>query len=98
METVQLDEGLLRTTAPNGLQVLTEHLPGVRSAAVGIWVRQASAHEPREKMGMSHLLEHMVFKGSERRTAQHHGVRQHLAQLHHLPAVWHLVGGVAEQV
>ena len=70
METVQLDEGLLRTTAPSGLQVLTEHLPGVRSAAVGIWVRQASAHEPREKMGMSHLLEHMVFKGSERRTAQ----------------------------
>lgn len=70
METVQLDEGLLRTTAPNGLQVLTEHLPGVRSAAVGIWVRQASAHEPREKMGVSHLLEHMVFKGSERRTAQ----------------------------
>jgi len=70
VETVQLDEGLLRTTAPNGLQVLTEHLPGVRSAAVGIWVRQASAHEPREKMGVSHLLEHMVFKGSERRTAQ----------------------------
>ncbi len=70
METVQLDEGLLRTTAPNGLQVLTEHLPGVRSAAVGIWVRQASAHEPRAKMGLSHLLEHMVFKGTERRTAQ----------------------------
>ncbi len=70
METVQLDEGLLRTAAPNGLQVLTEHLPGVRSAAVGIWVRQASAHEPREKMGVSHLLEHMVFKGTERRTAQ----------------------------
>ena len=70
METVQLDEGMLRTTAPNGLQVLTEHLPGVRSAAVGIWVRQASAHEPRDKMGVSHLLEHMVFKGTERRTAQ----------------------------
>ena len=70
METVRLDEGLLRTTAPNGLQVLTEHLPGVRSAAVGIWVRQASAHEPRDKMGVSHLLEHMVFKGTERRTAQ----------------------------
>jgi predicted Zn-dependent peptidase len=70
LDTVQLDEGLLRTTAPNGLQVLTEHLPGVRSAAVGIWVRQASAHEPREKMGLSHLLEHMVFKGTERRTAQ----------------------------
>ena len=38
METVRLDEGLLRTTAPNGLVVLTETLPGVRSAAVGIYV------------------------------------------------------------
>lgn len=70
METVRLDEGLLRSTAPNGVQVLTEHLPGVRSAAIGIWVRQASAHESREEMGISHLLEHMVFKGTERRTAQ----------------------------
>ena len=70
METVQLDEGLRRTTAPNGLVVLTETLPGVRSAAVGIYVRTASAHEPRSQLGISHLLEHMVFKGTERRTAQ----------------------------
>ncbi len=70
METVQLDEELRRTTAPNGLVVLTEVLPGVRSAAVGIYVRTASAHESRSKLGISHLLEHMVFKGTERRTAQ----------------------------
>jgi predicted Zn-dependent peptidase len=70
VETVQLDEGLRRTTAPNGLVVLTEALPGVRSAAVGIYVRTASAHEPRSQLGISHLLEHMVFKGTERRTAQ----------------------------
>ena len=70
METVQLDEGLRRTTAPNGLVVLTEALPGVRSAAVGIYVRTASAHEARNQLGISHLLEHMVFKGTERRTAQ----------------------------
>jgi predicted Zn-dependent peptidase len=70
VETVQLDEGLQRTTAPNGLVVLTEKLPGVRSAAVGIYVRTASAHEPRNQLGISHLLEHMVFKGTERRTAQ----------------------------
>ena len=69
MDTVRLDEGLLRTTAPNGLVVLTESLPGVRSAAVGIYIRTASAHERREQMGISHLLEHMVFKGTERRTA-----------------------------
>ena len=70
METVELDEGLRRTTAPNGLVVLSETLPGVRSAAVGIYVRTASAHEPRSQLGISHLLEHMVFKGTERRTAQ----------------------------
>jgi len=50
--------------------VLSERVPSVRSAAVGVWVRTASAHEPRPKMGMSHLLEHMVFKGTERRSAQ----------------------------
>jgi predicted Zn-dependent peptidase len=70
VETVRLDHGLLRTTLPNGLVVLSEHLPGIRSAAVGLFVRTASAHERREQMGISHLLEHMVFKGTERRTAK----------------------------
>ena len=69
MQVEQLDERLLRCVAPNGLRVLTEVLPGVRSAAVGIWVRSASVHEAPERMGISHLLEHMVFKGTERRTA-----------------------------
>ncbi|MDQ5872501.1 MAG: insulinase family protein, partial [Acidobacteriota bacterium] len=70
MDTVLLDKGLHRTTAPNGLVVYSESLPGVRSAAVGIYVRTASAHERREQMGISHLLEHMVFKGTERRSAR----------------------------
>ncbi|HEY8256884.1 MAG TPA: pitrilysin family protein [Gemmatimonadales bacterium] len=70
MDTVRLDEGLYRTTAPNGLVVLSERLPAVRSAAVGVYVRTASAHEPVGQMGISHLLEHMVFKGTERRTAR----------------------------
>lgn len=70
VRTVQLDDALHRTDAPNGLVVVTERLPGVRSAAAGIWVRSASGHEPRGKMGVSHLLEHMVFKGTERRTAR----------------------------
>ena len=67
MLTEQLDERLVRCVAPNGLRVLTEVLPGVRSAAVGIWVRSASVHESADRMGVSHLLEHMVFKGTERR-------------------------------
>ena len=70
MDTVRLDDGLHRTTLPNGLVVLSEKLPGVRSAATGFYVRTASAHERREQMGISHLLEHMVFKGIERRTAK----------------------------
>ncbi len=54
----------------NGVQVLTERIPGVRSAAIGVWVRQGSAHESVELMGVSHLLEHLVFKGTEKRTAR----------------------------
>ena len=70
MQTVPLDREVHQTTAPNGVTVLTERVPTVRSAAVGVWVRSASVHEPRLKMGVSHLLEHMVFKGTERRSAQ----------------------------
>ena len=70
METVRLDREIHHTTAPNGVVVLSERVAHVRSAAVGVWVRTASVHEPRPKMGVSHLLEHMVFKGTERRTAQ----------------------------
>jgi predicted Zn-dependent peptidase len=70
MQTVPLDREVHQTTAPNGVTVLTERVPTVRSAAVGVWIRSASVHEPRPKMGVSHLLEHMVFKGTERRSAQ----------------------------
>jgi predicted Zn-dependent peptidase len=52
------------------LTVLSEFMPGVRSVAIGAWVRAASLHEPRERMGVSHLLEHMVFKGTRRRSAR----------------------------
>jgi predicted Zn-dependent peptidase len=63
------EPALRRTVLPNGLTVLSEHMPGVRSVAFGAWVRAASLHEARERMGVSHLLEHMVFKGTERRSA-----------------------------
>lgn len=58
------------TRLSNGLRVITEGMPSVRSAAVGIWIRQGSAHEPPEAEGASHLLEHLVFKGTEHRTAR----------------------------
>ena len=56
--------GLRRTVCDNGLTVLSEHLPGVRSVALGAWVRSASIHEPSPQMGVSHFLEHLVFKGT----------------------------------
>ena len=59
-----------RTELPGGLVVLTEHMPGVRSAAIGVWVRTGSVHELPAEMGVSHMLEHMVFKGTARRTAK----------------------------
>lgn len=62
--------GFRRTVLPNGLTVLSERMPGVRSVALGAWVRAASIHEPRDRMGVSHLLEHMVFKGTARRSAR----------------------------
>jgi predicted Zn-dependent peptidase len=70
METVRLDRDVFQTIASNGVRILSERVASVRSVAVGIWVRSASVHEPRGQMGVSHLLEHMVFKGTARRSAQ----------------------------
>ncbi len=61
---------LRRTVLPNGLTVLSEHMPGVRSVALGAWVRAASLQETPAVMGVSHMLEHMVFKGTPTRSAK----------------------------
>ena len=63
--------GIPQTTLlDNGVQIVTESIRGVRSAAVGVWVRQGAAHEPRAALGSSHMLEHMAFKGTRRRTSR----------------------------
>lgn len=62
--------GFRRTTLANGLTVVSEYMPSVRSVALGVWVRRSSVHERPEEMGVSHFLEHLVFKGTERRTAK----------------------------
>ena len=66
----RLAPALRRSVLPNGLTVLSETMPGVRSVAFGAWVRSASIHETRERMGVSHMLEHMVFKGTRNRSAR----------------------------
>ena len=58
------------TRLSNGITVLTEHMPGLRSATAGIWVRRGSRHEAPELNGICHFIEHAVFKGTERRTAR----------------------------
>ncbi len=59
-----------RTTLPNGMVILTEEMPHLRSVAMGAWVRTGSRHEAPEINGISHFVEHMVFKGTENRSAQ----------------------------
>ncbi len=58
-----------KLTLPNGVRILTEQVPGVRSASLGIWVGTGSRHEKAAESGAAHFIEHMVFKGTERRSA-----------------------------
>ncbi len=59
-----------RTVLPNGLLVLTERMPQVRSVSMGVWLASGSRDEPLELNGISHFVEHMVFKGTTTRNAQ----------------------------
>lgn len=59
-----------KTVLPSGLRVLSEKMPEVRSVSIGIWVGAGSRDEPRDAQGASHLLEHLLFKGTEKRSAR----------------------------
>jgi predicted Zn-dependent peptidase len=65
------DRNLRRTVLPNGLIVLTERMEHLRSVAMGVWIKSGSRCEPAETNGISHFVEHMLFKGTRSRTAQH---------------------------
>jgi len=69
MAQFMIDE-VRSTRLPNGITVLTEHMPGLRSVTAGIWVRRGSRHEAPELNGICHFIEHAVFKGTRRRTAR----------------------------
>src|SRR6476646_7636130 len=58
------------TTLANGVRVITEAMPHVRSVSVGIWVGSGSRRETPEQNGISHFIEHMLFKGTETRSAE----------------------------
>ena len=55
-----------RTVLSNGIRVVTETIPHVRSAAIGFWYRAGSRDESPEQNGISHLIEHLMFKGTGR--------------------------------
>ncbi len=57
------------TRLENGLTILTEHMPGLRSVSLGIWVRRGSRHESPALNGICHFIEHALFKGTHRRSA-----------------------------
>lgn len=59
-----------RTVLPNGLTLITEEMEHIRSVSIGIWVKTGSRHEDSAVNGISHFVEHMVFKGTSTRTAE----------------------------
>lgn len=64
------DQMYIQKTLSNGIRVAAEHIPYVKSVSVGVWVGNGSRYERAEENGISHFIEHMVFKGTYTRTAR----------------------------
>ena len=64
------ERNIRRTVLPNGLIILTERMDHLRSVAMGVWIKSGSRCEPAEINGISHFVEHMLFKGTRSRSAQ----------------------------
>jgi len=64
------DRNIRRTALPNGLTIITEEMEHIRSVCIGIWIKTGSRDEDKQWNGISHFVEHMVFKGTEHRTAE----------------------------
>jgi predicted Zn-dependent peptidase len=59
-----------RETFANGLRLVTEAMPHVRSVSIGVWLTRGSRHEPGDEAGIAHFVEHMLFKGTDTRSAE----------------------------
>lgn len=64
------DAAIRREVLPNGLRLVTERMPHVRSVSIGVWLTRGSRHEPRVHEGIAHFVEHMLFKGTATRSAE----------------------------
>src|SRR6201984_7983 len=60
---------ILKDVLSNGLRVISEPMPAVGSSTIGIWVENGSRYESRPQNGVSHFIEHLLFKGTRKRTA-----------------------------
>jgi len=58
-----------KTVLANGVRIVTEEIPHVHSVAIGLWVDTGSKNEQKDVWGISHFIEHMLFKGTKSRTA-----------------------------
>jgi predicted Zn-dependent peptidase len=58
------------TQLPNGLRVVSHHMPHLETVSMGMWIGVGARHETSAERGISHLLEHMAFKGTQTRTAK----------------------------
>ena len=67
---VKENRNIHRHVLPNGLTVITEEMSHIRSVSVGIWLKTGSRDEDSEWNGISHFIEHMVFKGTKHRSAE----------------------------
>lgn len=68
--STKIESKYKKTTLPNGMRVVTEEIPHVRSLSLGLWIQTGSRDESPEKNGISHFMEHMVFKGTKKRTVK----------------------------
>src|SRR6266540_3840905 len=59
-----------KSTLENGLRIVSEEISSVKSATIGIWVGTGSRHETSQNLGVSHFIEHLLFKGTENRSAR----------------------------
>src|ERR1041385_6510878 len=66
----KISKTISREVLPNGLVLVAEKMPHAHSVSIGIWLRAGSRREPPALNGIAHFIEHMVFKGTERRSAE----------------------------
>ena len=64
-----MEDYITKTVMPNGLTIVSEHIPSVKSVTAGIWIKSGARHETKQQAGVTHFLEHMLFKGTKNRTA-----------------------------